>query len=67
MPKPNHSFEKRRRERAKRERREEKARRKAERKVTTDNDTSAEAEAVEGDSGEETANEPIWFRHGASP
>jgi len=59
MEKPNPSFKKRRRERAKKERREEKARRKAERKAATENAPSVEGQTVEGESDKGASTEQL--------
>jgi hypothetical protein len=59
LAKPNPSFEKRRRERAKRERREEKARRKAERKAAAEKDSSVGVRTVEGASEEESSTDDV--------
>ncbi len=65
MAKPNPSFEKRRRERAKKERREEKARRKAERKAAKN--PPVEAGTLEGESEEPTSAERLTEEQAEAP
>ena len=65
MAKPNPSFEKRRRERAKKERREEKARRKAERKAARN--PPVEAGMLEGESEEATSPEQLTQEQAEAP